>query len=72
MMKQRWGLDRSVLQPSPVDPWGVEQAFWKPKSIKQIFLIEPPHDKTNKMAVRSLKSQISLCIRQSLRCPLNG
>ena len=26
MMKQRWGLDRNnVLQPTPGDPWGVEQ-----------------------------------------------
>ena len=25
MMKQRWGLDRNVLRPTPGDPWGVEQ-----------------------------------------------
>ena len=24
-MKQRWGLDRNVLRPTPGDPWGVEQ-----------------------------------------------
>ena len=24
MMKQRWGLDRNVLRPTPGDPWGVE------------------------------------------------
>ena len=28
MMKQRWGLDRNVLQPTPGDPWGVEQHHW--------------------------------------------
>ena len=27
-MKQRWGLDRNVLQPTPGDPWGVEQHNW--------------------------------------------
>ena len=25
MMKQRWGLDRILLWPTPGDPWGVEQ-----------------------------------------------
>ena len=25
MMKQRWGLNRNVLRPTPGDPWGVEQ-----------------------------------------------
>ena len=25
MMKQRWGLDRNVLQPTPGDPWSVKQ-----------------------------------------------
>ena len=25
MMKQSWGLDRNVLQPTPGDLWGVEQ-----------------------------------------------
>ena len=29
MMKQRWGLDRNVLRPTPGDPWGVEQYHWK-------------------------------------------
>ena len=24
MMKQRWGLDRNVLRPTPGDPWGVD------------------------------------------------
>ena len=28
MMKQRWGLDRNVLQPTPGDPWCVEQHHW--------------------------------------------
>ena len=28
MMKQRWGLDRNVLRPTPEDPWGVEQHHW--------------------------------------------
>ena len=28
MMKQRWGLDRNVLQPTPGDPRGVEQHHW--------------------------------------------
>ena len=28
MMKQRWGLDRRVLRPTPGDPWGVEQHHW--------------------------------------------
>ena len=28
MMKQRWGLDRNVLRPTPGDPWGVEQYHW--------------------------------------------
>ena len=28
MMKQRWGLDRNVLRPTPGDPWGVEQHHW--------------------------------------------
>ena len=27
-MKQRWGLDRNVLQPTPGDPWGVEHHHW--------------------------------------------
>ena len=27
-MKQRWGLDRNVLQPTPGVPWGVEQHHW--------------------------------------------
>ena len=27
-MKQRWGLDRNVLRPTPGDPWGVEQHHW--------------------------------------------
>ena len=28
MMKQRWGLDKNVLRPTPGDPWGVEQHHW--------------------------------------------
>ena len=28
MMKQRWGLDRNVLQLTLGDPWGVEQHHW--------------------------------------------
>ena len=28
MMKQRWGLDRNVLRPTPGDSWGVEQHQW--------------------------------------------
>ena len=28
MMKQRGGLDRNVLRPTPGDPWGVEQHHW--------------------------------------------
>ena len=28
MMKQRSGLDRNVLRPTPGDPWGVEQHHW--------------------------------------------
>ena len=28
MMKQRRGLDRNVLRPTPGDPWGVEQHHW--------------------------------------------
>ena len=28
MMKQRQGLDRNVLRPTPGDPWGVEQHHW--------------------------------------------
>ena len=28
VMKQRWGLDRNVLRPTPGDPWGVEQHHW--------------------------------------------
>ena len=28
MMKQRWGLDRNLLRPTPGDPWGVEQHHW--------------------------------------------
>ena len=28
MIKQRWGLDRNVLRPTPEDPWGVEQHHW--------------------------------------------
>ena len=27
-MKQRCGLDRNVLRPTPGDPWGVEQHHW--------------------------------------------
>ena len=28
MMKQRWGLDRNVLRPTPGYPLGVEQHHW--------------------------------------------
>ena len=28
MMKQKWGLDRNVLLPTPGDPWGVEKHHW--------------------------------------------
>ena len=28
MMKQRRGLDRNVLRPTPGDPWGVEHHHW--------------------------------------------
>ena len=28
MMKQRWGLDRNLLRPTPGYPWGVEQHHW--------------------------------------------
>ena len=28
MMKQRWGLNRNVLRPTPGDPLGVEQHHW--------------------------------------------
>ena len=28
MMKQRWGLDRNVLRPTPGDPWGAEKHHW--------------------------------------------
>ena len=31
-MKQRGGLDRNVLRPTPGDPWGVEQHHWKTNS----------------------------------------
>ena len=27
-MKQRLGLDRNMLRPTPGDPWGVEQHHW--------------------------------------------
>ena len=27
-MKQRWGLNRNMLQPTPGDPWDVEQHHW--------------------------------------------
>ena len=27
-MKQRCGLDRNVLRPTPGDPWGAEQHHW--------------------------------------------
>ena len=54
MMKQRQGLDRNVLRPTPGDPWGVEQHHWKPSTyfFQQIhyglfrnhFLTEQQHD----------------------------
>ena len=28
MMKQKWGLDRNVLRPTPGDPRGAEQQHW--------------------------------------------
>ena len=28
MMKQRWGLDKNVLRPTPGDPRGAEQHHW--------------------------------------------
>ena len=28
MIKERWGLDRNVLRPTPGDLWGVEQHHW--------------------------------------------
>ena len=32
MMKQRRGLDRNVLRPTPGDPWGVEQHHWNTRA----------------------------------------
>ena len=35
MMKQRRGLDRNVLRPTPGDPWGVEQHHWNTGAAKE-------------------------------------
>ena len=35
-MKQRWGLYRNVLRPTPWDPWGVKQHHWHLPVIKSI------------------------------------
>ena len=35
MIKQRWGLDRNLLRPTPGDPWGVEQHHWNTEAKKK-------------------------------------
>ena len=51
MMKQRWGLDRNVLRPTPGDPWGVEQHHWS----RRKPTVEPRWAKqqTKKLSVKS-------------------
>ena len=36
MMKQRWGLDRNVLRPTPGDPWVVENHHWSTGAKEQL------------------------------------
>ena len=36
MMKQRWGLDRNVLRPTPGDRMGVEQHHWNTRAKKKL------------------------------------
>ena len=54
MMKQRWGLDRNVLRPTPCDPWGVNNTTgileqkktnsWTPVILCAFSLTPPAYD----------------------------
>ena len=64
MMKQRWGLDRNVLRPTPGDPWGVEQHHWNTgaEENQQLNPGGPSNrQKTNKSAFEP--RQANLCLR---------
>ena len=41
MMKQRWGLDRNVLRPTPGDPRGAEQHHWNTAGVPQGSVLGP-------------------------------
>ena len=63
MMKQRWGLDRNVLRPTPGDPWGVEdqtRSFLQLYYLDYIWAAAWP-DQQNDMCLA--KTQICLNIR---------
>ena len=49
MMKQRWGLNRNVLRPTPGDPWGVEQHHWN-TGAKENQQLNPVGQATDKQA----------------------
>ena len=61
MMKQRWGLDRNVLRPTPADPWGVEQHHWN-TGAKENQLLNPggPSNRQKSSGPNQLKL-IALC-----------
>ena len=50
MMKQRWGVDRNVLRPTPGDPWGVEQHHWNTGAEENQQLNQPVGQATDKKA----------------------
>ena len=52
MMKQRWGLDRNVLLPTPGDPWGVELCYTMPFYIP--WHTSPGHTTHHAMSARPL------------------
>ena len=48
-MKQRWGLYRNVLRPTPGDPRGVEQHHWN-TGAKENQQLNPGGQATDKKA----------------------
>ena len=61
MMKQRLGLDRNVLRPTPGDPWGVEQHHWNTGAEENQQLNPGGPSNRQKSSGPNQPKQIALC-----------
>ena len=71
-MKQRWGLDRNVLRPTPGVPWGVEQHHWNTGANENHIWTASSEFGTYRLCEQRMfrRACASAQSRQNLRCSL--